>query len=259
MRVFFTRIIFWEKYMAINRQAFESELLRIFKLNGMGSLLDKKKSELFYLLTERMLEENGKYNLTAITEPDKIILSHYADCATLAARLPKGSKIIDVGCGAGFPTLPLAIVREDISILAMDATAKRINYVNETAALLGIENVTAVAARAEDAAKLPEYREKFDYATARAVAEMRVLTELCLPFVKVGGQMLAMKGKNAEFELSGAKKAISLLGGEAAAFESVTLKGGAEELSHPIIIIKKKAKTPQSYPRAYAQISKKPL
>lgn len=245
--------------MAINRQSFESELSRIFKLNGLGALLDKKKSELFFLLTERMLSENEKYNLTAITEPDKIILNHYADCALLASKLGRGAKIIDVGCGAGFPTLPLAIVREDISILAMDSTAKRINYVNETASLLGLKNVTAVTMRAEDAAKLAEYREKFDVATARAVAEMRVLTELCLPFVKVGGEMLAMKGKNAEFELSGAKKAISILGGESKGFETVTLVGGAEDFTHPIITVRKKAKTPPAYPRAYAQISKKPL
>ena len=245
--------------MTLNRQAFESEISRVFKMNGLGSLLDKKKSELFFMLTERMLTENEKYNLTAITEPEKIILNHYADCALLSAKLPKGAKIIDVGCGAGFPTLPLAIVREDISILAMDSTAKRVNYVSETAALLGITNVTAVAMRAEDAARLSEYREKFDFATARAVAEMRVLSELCLPFVKVGGEMLAMKGKNAEFELSGAKRAISLLGGGEASFESVTLLGGSEEFSHPIIRIKKKAKTPTAYPRPYAQISKKPL
>ena len=245
--------------MAINRQSFESELSRVFKLNGLASLLDKKKSELFYLLTERMLEENEKYNLTAITDPDKIIINHYADCALLSAKLAKGAKIIDVGCGAGFPTLPLAIVREDTSILAMDSTAKRINYVSETCEILGIANVTAVAMRAEDAAKMPEYREKFDFATARAVAEMRVLSELCLPFVKVGGEMLAMKGKNAEFELSGAKKAISLLGGGDASFESVKLVGGSEEFSHPIIKIKKKTKTPATYPRPYAQISKKPL
>jgi 16S rRNA (guanine527-N7)-methyltransferase len=257
--IFFTRIIFWEKYMAINRQAFESELSRIFKINGLGSLLDKKKTETFYLLTERMLTENEKYNLTAITEPEKIILNHYADCATLAEKLPKGAKIIDVGCGAGFPSLPLAIVREDISVVAMDSAAKRVNYVGETCRLLGINNLTAIVSRAEDAAKLPEYREKFDFATARAVAELRVLTELCLPFVKVGGQMLSMKGKNAEFELSGAKKAIAILGGESAKLETVTLKGGREELTHPIISVKKKAKTPPAYPRAYAQISKKPL
>ena len=245
--------------MPINKQDFEGELSRIFKMNGLGALLDKKRSELFFLLTERMLTENEKYNLTAITEPKKIILNHYADCALLAARLPRGAKIIDVGCGAGFPTIPLAIVREDISVLAMDSTAKRINYVAETCELLGIQNVKAVAMRAEDAARLPEYRESFDFATARAVAEMRILCELCMPFVKVGGAMLAMKGKNAEFELAGAKKAISLLGGELKNCESVTLKGGDEDFTHPIIEIKKKAKTPAAYPRAYAQISKKPL
>ena len=245
--------------MPINRQSFEAELSAVFKSNGLASLLDKKKSELFFLLTERMLEENEKYNLTAITEPSKIILNHYADCAFLSKKLPKGAKIIDVGCGAGFPTLPLAIVRDDISILAMDSTAKRINYVNESAEILGLKNVTAITSRAEDAAKLAQYREKFDFATARAVAEMRVLCELCLPFVKVGGEMLAMKGKNAEFELSGAKKAISMLGGSSASVEMVTLSGKDEELTHPIISVKKKSKTPDSYPRPYAQISKKPL
>ncbi len=245
--------------MAVIRQVFEAELSRIFKKNGLGALLDKKKSELFFLLTERMLTENEKYNLTAITEPEKIILNHYADCALLSAKLPCAAKIIDVGCGAGFPTLPLAIVREDIEILAMDSTAKRINYVKETCELLEIKNVTAVAMRAEDGARLAEYREKFDFATARAVAEMRVLAELCLPFVKIGGEMLAMKGKNAEFELSGAKRAISMLGGGETSFESVTLLGGTEEFSHPIIRVKKKAKTPESYPRPFAQISKKPL
>ena len=245
--------------MEINEQSFKSELSRVFKENGLAKLLNVERSEKFLALTKRMLEENEKYNLTAITEPSKIILSHYADCATLSAKLPKGAKIIDVGCGAGFPTLPLAIVRGDVSILAMDSTAKRIAYVEATASMLGLSNVTAIAMRAEDGAKLTEYREKFDFATARAVAELRVLSELCLPYVKVGGYMIAMKGKNAEFELSAAKKAIATLGGRDARVESVKLTGGTEELSHPLIIIEKKTKTPAAYPRAYAQISKKPL
>ena len=114
--------------------------------------------------------------------------------------------------------------------------------------------------RAEDGAKLPEYREKFDFATARAVAEMRILTELCLPYVKTGGAMIAMKGKNAEYELNSAKKAIATLGGGEVSVDMITLKNGVDEpLTHPFITVKKKAKTPQSYPRAYAQISKKPL
>ncbi len=243
----------------INENEFRSQLSQVFKSNGMGALLNSEKSEKFIALTKRMLEENEKYNLTAITEPSKIILNHYADCATLASKIKRGAKIIDVGCGAGFPTLPLAIIRDDIQILAMDSTQKRVNYVSETARLLSLTNVRAVTMRAEDGAKMPEYRESFDYATARAVAELRVLSELCLAYVKVGGEMIAMKGKNAEFELTSAKKAIAIMGGKDAKVENITLIGEGEELSHPLIIISKKTKTPAAYPRAFAQISKKPL
>jgi 16S rRNA (guanine527-N7)-methyltransferase len=245
--------------MELNKQSFTAELTRVFKQNGLSSFLNLEKAEKFFLLTQRMLEENEKYNLTAIKEPSKIILNHYADCVTLASRLPKGAKIIDIGCGAGFPTLPLAIVRDDLKIFAVDSTAKRIAYVAESANLLELSGVTTAVMRAEDGAKLPEYREKFDFATARAVAEMRILAELCLPYVKLGGCMIAMKGKNAEFELASAKKAIALLGGRNTRVEQIALVGGDEELSHPLIIIEKATKTPPAYPRAYAQISKKPL
>lgn len=245
--------------MAINEQGFKAELSRVFKDNGLGSLLNIEKSDELYRLTVRMLEENEKYNLTAITEPSKIILNHYADCAALSAKLPKGAKIIDVGCGAGFPTLPLAIVRPDLRILAVDSTEKRVKYVEESARLLGLEGVSCRTMRAEDGGRDPELRERFDFATARAVAELRVLLELCLPYVKVGGQMIAMKGKNAEYELAAAKKAIAVLGGKGAKIESVSLVGGGEELSHPLIIIDKKAKTPDAYPRPFAKISKNPL
>ena len=245
--------------MDFNEQEFKSELSRVFKDNGLGSLLNAERSEKFLMLTKRMLEENEKYNLTAITEPKKIILNHYADCASLASRLTKGASVIDVGCGAGFPSLPLAIVRDDLKIFAIDSTVKRIAYVNETAALLGLTNLTAATMRAEDGAKDPKYRETFDFATARAVANLRVLTELCLPYVKVSGKMIAMKGKNAEYELLESKKAIAILGGKDAKIENVSLRNDEETLSHPFIIIEKKAKTPQAYPRVFAQISKKPL
>ena len=243
----------------INKQDFTSKLTKVFKENGLSSLLSIERMESFYLLTERMLCENEKYNLTAITDIDKIILNHYADCVTLASKLKKGASVIDVGCGAGFPSLPLAIVRPDLKILAVDSTAKRVNYVSETAKILGLDNLSTAVMRAEDGGKNPEYREKFDYATARAVAELRVLCELTLPFVKVGGQLVAMKGKNAEFELASAKKAIATLGGRGTTFENVTLKGEGETLTHPFIIIDKKERTPQNLPRPYAQISKKPL
>ena len=246
--------------MSLNEKEFISELTRIFGENGMNKLLNLEKCKKLYLLTERMLEENEKYNLTAITEPTEVILNHYCDSATLSDILPKGARLIDVGCGAGFPTLPLAILREDLHITALDSTAKRVNYVRESAELLGITGVSAVCMRAEEGARLVEYREKFDFATARAVAEMRVLCELTLPYVKIGGQLIAMKGKNAEYELSGAAKAISILGGKHSATRSVTLKNGTKEpYSHPLIIVDKKNKTPGAYPRGYAQISKKPL
>jgi len=243
----------------INKQDFTSKLTKIFKENGLSSMLSMERMENFYKLTERMLCENEKYNLTAITDIDKIILNHYADCVSLSAKLKKGASVIDVGCGAGFPSLPLAIVRPDLKILAVDSTAKRVNYVAETAKMLGLDNLTTAVMRAEDGGKDPAYREKFDYATARAVAEMRVLAELTLPFVKVGGQLVAMKGKNAEFELSSAKKAIATLGGRNTVCENVTLKGNGETLTHPFIVIDKKEKTPATYPRVFAQISKKPL
>ena len=245
--------------MAIEKQSFISKLTKVFGDNGFSKLLSLEVSEKFLALTERMLEENEKYNLTAITDIDKIILNHYADCAALAVKLPKGARVADIGCGAGFPTLPVAILRPDVKIFAVDSTAKRIAYVSETARLLGLENVEAVAMRAEDGGKNPLYREKFDVVTARAVAEMRVLSELCLPYVKIGGEFIAMKGKNAEFELAGAKRAISMLGGRDVKVSEIRLKGNGEELTHPLIVIAKKEKTPVSYPRPFAQISKKPL
>lgn len=244
--------------MALDKQRFTSSLTKIFGENGFSKLLSRDVSEKLFTLTEFMLSENEKYNLTAITDPDKIILNHYADCATLAIRLPKGARVCDIGCGAGFPTLPVAIFRPDASVLGIDSTAKRIGYVTQAAALLGLSNVECVTMRAEDGGRDIKYREKFDVVTARAVAELRVLAELCLPYARVGGSFIAMKGKNAEFELSAAKRAIATLGGRNVRVETVTLLG-AEKLSHPLIYIDKKEKTPAAYPRPFAQISKKPL
>lgn len=242
----------------IDKTKFKDELKAVFKKNQLESLLDERKCELFFALTERMLEENEKYNLTAIKEPSKIILNHYADCAVLAQRLEKGVKMLDVGCGAGFPSLPVAILREDVKITALDSTAKKVAYVNATAELLGLTNITAVSMRAEEAA-LGAMRESFDTVTARAVAAMRILSELCLPFVKIGGSFIAMKGKNADAELDEARGVIARLGGSSPTVEAISLSSEDESLSHPIIYVKKKTATPREFPRQYAKILKNPL
>ena len=243
----------------MNEKEFTSYFTEVFKRNGLSGLLSKSSVESFFKLTEIMLTENEKYNLTAITEPKKIILNHYADCAALAKRLPKGAGICDVRCGAGVPTLAVAILRPDLKILGVDATAKRVAYVEMVARELMLENVSTLTARAEDMGQNPLYREKFDVVTARAVANMRVLSELCIPLCKIGGSFIAMKGKNAEGELAEARRAIPTLNGKLQETESITLTSPDEELSHPLIVIKKIAKCPAAYPRPYAKILKKPL
>lgn len=242
----------------VDQKEFTRILTGTFQKNGLSSFLSQSKVEAFYRLTEFMLEQNKLFNLTAITEPEKIILLHYADCAKLAAVLPKKIKMIDIGCGAGFPTLPVALLRPDIEILAIDSTAKKVNYVASAAELLGLSNVKTRVARAEDLAR-GELREHFDVATARAVSEMRILAELALPFVRLGGQFIAMKGKNAEFELASAKRALAMLGGKFKKMDKVALTDGKETMEHPLIFIDKNTKSPDTYPRAYAQITKKPL
>lgn len=240
--------------------AFGATLGRAFSDNGIGGLLSFDRVKTFTAMTERLLIENEKYNLTALTDPGKIALLHYADCALIAKYLKKGASVIDVGCGAGFPTLPLAVLRPDLRLLSVDATEKKVAYVRETARLFRLENVTCLTARAEELAGEDAYREVFDCATARAVTEMRALTELLLPFVKIGGEMIAMKGKNAAYEAAGAKRALAILGGELVSVDETPLRSGAYgEQSHAVIRVAKRKKTPAAYPRAWAQISKKPL
>ena len=245
--------------MENEKALFGERLCEVFASLSLDDLLTPERIEAFYTLFCLLREENEKYNLTAVTDMEGVILLHFADSLMGVSLIPEGASVLDVGCGAGFPSLPLALVSPDLKITSMDSTAKRVNYVKETAEMLGLTNITAVTMRAEDGGKSPEYRERFDYATARAVAEMRVLAELTLPFVKVGGQLIAMKGKNAEFELSSARKAIATLGGRGTVCESITLRGEGDALTHPLIIIDKKERTPLNLPRPFAQISKKPL
>ncbi len=238
--------------------AFLEELSAVFAENGLRDLLTEEACDRFYRLTAHMLAENEHYNLTAIKDRAGIILRHYADSLLCARYLAPGTRLLDVGCGAGFPTLPLAICRPDLHITALDATEKRVRYVAGCATLLGLSNVETVTARAEEYAKGPA-RESFDCVTARAVAELRTLAELCIPCVRQGGLFLAMKAKNAEEELAAAAPGIGTLGCRLTKKENITLCGGGESLTRTALLFTKNKPTPEAYPRPYARMLKKPL
>ena len=241
-------------------QAFSELFDEIFRQNKMEKYVNSNTIRAFNDLTERMLEVNSYMNLTAITEPRAVILRHYVDSLTVAEYLPQGARVVDIGCGAGFPTLPLAIARPDLRILALDSTAKRIDYVAQTANMLGLTNVEAMSSRAEDAAAIgSSLRESFDCAISRAVANLPVLCELCLPFVAVGGRFVAMKAAQADREVELARGGLAKLGGRLQAVVPLQLIGDEGKEERNLILTDKIEKTPKIYPRNYAQIKKKPL
>ena len=236
-------------------------------ITNLGITLSEEQNERLFSLAERLVEVNNVMNLTAITDEDGIILRHFVDSMLISEYITPNSRLIDVGCGAGFPTLPLAIIRPDIMITALDSTEKRIRYVQETADMLGLTNVKAVTARAEDFAKLPENREKYDHATARAVASMPMLAELTIPFIKIGGSLVAMKAKGAHEEFEASRSAIRQLAGskslEGAQMIEKNLVGRINEAlveeNRTVIIVPKLSATPKQFPRKFAQIKKSPL
>ena len=231
----------------------------VMQSNGLSRFGTEEYAKKFHELCEHMLEVNQSMNLTAIKEPRAVVLLHFADSLTIEPFLPQGASLIDVGCGAGFPSLPLAICRPDLKILSLDSTEKRIRYVEQTANMLGCTNLRAIAARAEEAANTPALREKFDVCTARAVAALPVLSELCLPFVKKQGHFLAMKAKRAGEEWESAKTAVKKLGGALKATHKIILQDGEEQDARTIFEIQKITAAPKEFPRRYAQILKKPL
>lgn len=238
---------------------FTEKFRSILTANSLEAYASDSLAASFFKLTERMLAVNEYMNLTAITDVDEVILKHYADSLTVSQHIPEGSSLIDVGCGAGFPSLVLAIARPDLRITALDSTAKRINYIKETADILSLSNITCISARAEELAHDLHYREKYDVACARAVARLNVLCELCIPYVRPGGRFIAMKA-NADEEIAEARTAIETLGGHLADAERFNLisKGEGEE-PRCIITVKKVASTRNIYPRNNSQIKKKPL
>jgi len=244
----------------MDKMDFRELLLSLAVKNDCTAYFEGEKANIFCRLTEHMLAVNESFNLTAIKEPSRIALLHYIDSLKGADVFSEGAKIIDIGAGAGFPSLPLAIARPDLEIIAVDSTAKRMRYVEETAKMLGLSNIKTVTARAEDLGKNKDFREKFDFATARAVASLPVLCELCLPLVKVGGFFAAMKGRGAQDEIDLAKNAIKILGGNlSAAHETPLYDLSGEKYEHTSLLISKERQTPAVYPRLYTKIAKSPL
>lgn len=224
---------------------------------SLGMEVSPKQCEMFDAYASLLAEWNQKINLTAITDPDGMVTKHFADSLTLLAAndMKEGSRLIDVGSGAGFPGLPAKIMRPDINITLLDSTNKRINFLNTVAKELGLD-ISAVHGRAEELANTPEHREKYDYATARAVAQLNQLCEYCLGFVKVGGSFISLKGPSAAQEGESAKNAISKMGGKLSEIVPYNLADGSQRM---VVIIKKISQTPTNYPRHGSKISKKPL
>lgn len=205
-----------------------------------------------------LIEQNKVMNLTAITEPEQVARLHMLDCAAvLNAADFTGKKVMDVGTGAGFPGMVLRICEPSMELTLLDALEKRINWLKEIAPALGVDNVTAIHGRAEEFAADAAYREQYDIVTSRAVADLRMLAELALPFVKVGGVFLAMKGPDSQGEVDQAGRAISILGGEVRKAFTYTVPG--TDVTHKVIPIVKVRQTPAKYPRRFAKIKKQPL
>ena len=225
----------------------------------MGIVLSPVQGDQFAAYNEMLQTANRSFNLTRIPDdPAEAVDRNYLDCiAPIAHGWPVGARTaIDVGSGAGFPGIPLAIALPQVHFVLLDALDKRVKFLQSAVDALGL-NAEAVHLRAEDAARRPEFREQFDIALARAVAPLNVLAEYLLPFVRTGGQMLALKGPDAENELTQAGAAIALLGGGTGYIEPVSIPG--RDWSHRLVAVEKQSPTPEKYPRRAGMPEKKPL
>ncbi len=210
--------------------------------------MDKK----YKAYTDYLLEVNSHTNLTTITDPFEIELKHFKDSLTVLHYIKEGDKVLDLGAGAGFPGIPLRI-EKDFDLTLIDSVNKKVNFMNEVIEILGLSNARAIHTRAEDFAK--ENREGFDVVVSRAVANMSTLSELCLPFVKVGGLFIALKGPKADEEVKAAANALEILGGEVIKMEKLDLDGN-ERVN---VIVKKVRSCKKTYPRGQNLPKRKPL
>lgn len=220
---------------------------------------DEVQYDQFMQYKSLLKEWNEKVNLTAITEDGEIISKHFIDSiqAFQFDGLNEAETLIDVGTGAGFPGLPIKIMKPEIRITLLDSLNKRLNFLRAVSEDLKLENVELVHSRAEDGARKPEYRDSFDVAVSRAVANLTLLTELCLPYVKVGGHFIALKGPAVEQEIRDAEYAVKVLGGKITEVKEVQIEG--TDLKHNLVVIRKMKATPKAYPRSSSAIKKSPI
>lgn len=223
-------------------------------------LTDKQKQQ-FKLYFKMLIEVNEHVNLTRITEEDEVYLKHFYDSITplftLGAVFKDGATLCDVGAGAGFPSIPLKILKPGLKVTIVDSLQKRLNFLKDLISELGLTDVELVHGRAEDVGQNKLYRERFDIVTARAVARMSVLSEYCLPLVKKGGYFVALKGPKAEDELDDGKKALEVLGGKLIKDEELTLPASEEERT--LVLVQKVKSTPKKYPRQAGTPRRKPI
>lgn len=224
-----------------------------------GFSLDERQVGDLTLLTDQLLDWNQRMNLTAVREPCDIAIKHIVDSMTclLVIPFPQGASVIDVGTGAGFPGLVLSVLRRDLLVTLLDSTRKKLSFVEHVAGKLGLPYASVVFGRAEDVARSREHRERYDVVVARAVAPMRILAELCLPFTRVGGHFLAMKGPSLLDEMGNAERTISTLGGESCRPVPFTLPLGGGDRA--IVPIYKARATPNDYPRLFRDIRRQPI
>lgn len=229
----------------------------IGKLKEFNIEINEEQIKSFEKYMNLLLEWNEKINLTAITQPDEVKLKHFVDSLTVLKYINNDDKVIDIGTGAGFPGIPLKIMNENTKITLLDSLNKRINFLNIVIETLNLRNIQAIHGRAEEIARNKLYREKYDVAVSRAVANLSTLTEYMLPFVKVGGKCICMKGANVNEELERAQNAIKKLGGEIERVDNFYLSDNDNERN--IIVIKKVKETNPKYPRKAGTPSKEPL
>ena len=225
---------------------------------GLTGRVPDNAPELLERYGQLLIEKNQVMNLTAITDPDQVAKLHMLDCAALLTCAEfEGKTLIDVGTGAGFPGLALKILVPSLEITLLDSLGKRVNWLNEVIAQLGLTGITAIHARAEEQALAKGFRDSFDLVTARAVADLRLLSELCLPYAKVGGCFLSMKSVDSAAEVEGAARAIKMMGGRVRESADYTIPG--TDVTHRLLTIEKVAPTLKGYPRRWAKIQKDPL